>query len=322
MASGQVINVESGSPLKPPEKTSAEAFRQHVPGTIIAASCGTAWNELLVEVVSRRRVEECLLIPAVAEPLIVWVVSGCALVEERELGAGWTGKMVRPGDFFLTTTAAPYELRWQATGPADFVVLHAYLGLPLMARAGQAVDGMAKHVPRLREVSGERDPTLSMLLELVRVELTVHAGSSQLFVGGIAQSLAAHLVRTYAARDQARPAPRGGLPAFRLRRVTDLLAAHLAENLPLVRLAQEAGYSTFHFSRLFKRATGVPPSRYLIRLRTERARRLLRETTKSIIEIGLEVGYTNPSHFAQIFRQEVGSTPSEYRSLPRTPAAN
>ena len=49
--------------------------------------------------------------------------------------------------------------------------------------------------------------------------------------------------------------------------------------------------------------------------RAERARRLLRETNESIIEIGLEVGYTNPDHLAQVFRQEVGSTPSEYRGL-------
>ena len=115
--------------------------------------------------------------------------------------------------------------------------------------------------------------------------------------------------------------PVGALHGFSLgrstkRQVTDLLAAHLAEDLPLARLAQEAGYSTFHFSRLFKRATGVPPSHYLIRLRVERVRRLLRETTESIIEIGLEVGYANPSYFAQIFRQEVGSTPSEYCGLP------
>ena len=116
--------------MKPPEKTSAEAFRQHVPGTVIAASNGTAWHELLVEVACRRRVEDRLLVPAVAEPLIVWIVSGCARVEEREPGAAWTGQTVRPGDFFLTTTATPYELRWQVSGPADFVVLHAYLGLP------------------------------------------------------------------------------------------------------------------------------------------------------------------------------------------------
>jgi AraC family transcriptional regulator len=47
----------------------------------------------------------------------------------------------------------------------------------------------------------------------------------------------------------------------------------------------------------------------------EKARRLLRETDKSVIEIGLDVGYTSPSHFAQLFRREVGISPSEYRSF-------
>ncbi len=48
-------------------------------------------------------------------------------------------------------------------------------------------------------------------------------------------------------------------------------------------------------------------------MRIERARRLLRDTTKPVIEIGLDVGYTSPSHFAQVFRREVGVAPSEYR---------
>jgi len=48
-------------------------------------------------------------------------------------------------------------------------------------------------------------------------------------------------------------------------------------------------------------------------LRINRARQLLRETKKSVIEVALDVGYTNPSHFAQIFRRETGLTPSEYR---------
>jgi AraC family transcriptional regulator len=43
----------------------------------------------------------------------------------------------------------------------------------------------------------------------------------------------------------------------------------------------------------------------------EKARRLLRETDKSVIEIGLDVGYTSPSYFAQLFRREVGISPSE-----------
>jgi AraC-like DNA-binding protein len=66
-------------------------------------------------------------------------------------------------------------------------------------------------------------------------------------------------------------------------------------------------------SRLFKKTTGFAPSQYLIRLRMAHARRLLRETTKSMIDIGLEVGYSSPRHFAQMFRRAVGVTPSEYR---------
>jgi AraC family transcriptional regulator len=43
------------------------------------------------------------------------------------------------------------------------------------------------------------------------------------------------------------------------------------------------------------------------------ARRLLRETDRGIIEIGLDIGYSSPSHFAKVFRKAVGVTPSEYR---------
>lgn len=280
---------------------------------MLASSEGAVWADLLVEIVTRRRVQERLLIPAVAEPLVVWVVSGRAAVEGRDDETPWTGREVCAGDFFLTTTPTPYELRWRAAGPDDFVVMHVYLSLPLMARVQQGADGLRGYAPRLSEVSGGRDDTLSALLELLRAELTADVRHQRWFVGGIAQSLAAHLTHTYAVADQVTPKQTGGLPAFRLHKVTELLAAHLAENLPLARLAEAAGYSPFHFSRLFKKATGLSPSRYLIGLRMERARQLLRETTLSIIEVGLEVGYTNPSHFAQLFRREVGSAPGDYR---------
>ena len=71
--------------------------------------------------------------------------------------------------------------------------------------------------------------------------------------------------------------------------------------------------SEFHFNRMFKRTTGMPPSQYQIKLRIDAARRLLRETSKSVITIANDVGYTNPSHFAQLFRKETGVSPSNYR---------
>ncbi|MGO8586822.1 helix-turn-helix domain-containing protein, partial [Rhizobium ruizarguesonis] len=63
----------------------------------------------------------------------------------------------------------------------------------------------------------------------------------------------------------------------------------------------------------FKKATGLSPSHYLIRQRIAKARQLLQETNISIIEIGMSVGYSSHSHFAQIFRREAGVSPSDYR---------
>jgi AraC family transcriptional regulator len=91
------------------------------------------------------------------------------------------------------------------------------------------------------------------------------------------------------------------------------MAEHVAEEFRLDRLAAQAGLSKFHFQRLFKSATGLSPSRYHINLRMNEARRLLRETKMSIVDVALEVGYTNPSHFAQLFRRETGLSPSDYR---------
>jgi AraC family transcriptional regulator len=99
------------------------------------------------------------------------------------------------------------------------------------------------------------------------------------------------------------------LPAYKLKRVTELMADHMAEDLSLDQLAARVGLSKFHFNRLFKRATRLSPSRYQIELRLNGARRLLRETKKSILNVALEVGYTNPSHFAKLFRRETGLTP-------------
>lgn len=168
----------------------------------------------------------------------------------------------------------------------------------------------------LRDVSGGRDDWVRTLLEQLRTELTSNRTPSQLLVHNLAQALAIHLVRSYRA-----PLPAGrrsnALQAYKLRRVIDLMNQHLAQDFSLAKLAQAAQLSEYHFSRLFKRATGLSPSHYFIRLRIARARQLLLETERSVIYIGLEVGYSSPSHFSQVFRREVGVTPSAYRDPGR-----
>jgi AraC family transcriptional regulator len=150
------------------------------------------------------------------------------------------------------------------------------------------------------------------MMERLREEL-MRRQASPLFVQGIGQTIAVHLARNYAETIGSARSGSPSLPGYKLRRITDWMAEHVAEEFDLARLATQAGLSKFHFHRLFKSATGVSPSRYHLNLRMDVARRLLRETPKSVLAIALEVGYANPSHFAQLFRRETGLSPSNYR---------
>ena len=295
----------------PPERTSPLGLEQYIAGRTLVSGDGPAWDDMFVQVYSRLKKQEPFLVPAVAEPLIVWVISGEAIVEEREIDRDWVTNTVTVGDFFLTRSPTPYEMRWRATGAAPFQVMHLYLSVPLFERVAKDLLGRAAP-PALRDVSGGKDEQLSHLLALIHQELTAEGKGSQLFIQGLAQSLAVHLIRNYASNGSG-----GGrqtaLPGFKLRRAVAYLEEHLAEPFNLAKLSEAVGMSEFHFSRLFKKATGLSPSRYFIRQRVARAQLLLQETDTSIIKIGMSVGYSSPSHFAQVFRRETGLPPSHYR---------
>lgn len=293
--------------------STAEALDERVPGDLVATSKGKPWRDLLVQIFTRRPVQDSLLIPAVPEPLIVWVVSGAARVEERPLEGEWTANEARAGEFFLQTSPRPCELRWRTLTSEPFRVMHVYLGLPLMRKAAIDVHGPGSPLVLLREVSGAADAVIASQLGILRDELLERRAPSTMLVQGLASSLAVHLVRAYASDARHPASPHGGLPAFKIHRVLAAMQARIDQELDLKRLAREVQLSESHFSRSFKKSTGFAPSQYLTRLRMERARRLLRETPTPIVEIGLEVGYASPSHFAQVFRKEVGVLPSDYR---------
>ena len=295
-----------------PHRTSPAGLETYIAGRTLVSGDSPAWADMFVQVFSRLKVQQPFLVPAVAEPLVVWVISGEACVEERDLGGEWTANTVRVGDFFLTRSATPYEMRWRAEGDEPFQVMHLYLSVQLFERVAEEILGKPASTMRLLDISGGSDQQLSHMLELVHAELTAEGQGSQLFVQGLAQTLTVHLIRHYAEYD-AETRPSNALPGAKLRRAIAFMEANLQEPFDLARLAQTTGISAFHFSRLFKKATGLSPSRYFIRQRIAKAQQLLQETDTSIIEIGMSVGYSSPSHFAQIFRRELGVSPSDYR---------
>jgi AraC family transcriptional regulator len=294
-------------------RTSPESFGDYVHGTLLSHGSGKTWNSVLVRLLSHQPSESRLLVPAVAEPLLVWIVSGSARIEERDLGGSWQANDVAVGDFYLTNTSSPYEMRWTTLSPEPFLVMHLYLSLPIYEHAVKDVLGDAGSSFQLRDISGKRDAAVSKLLELIRLEMTESAEPSELYVHGMVQALAIHLVRTYGDNDTSFRRIRGSLPAFKLQRAARLMEAGLAGQFSLQALASEVGLSAFHFSRVFKQSTGYSPSAYFIQLKMTEARKLLMETEKSIVEIALDLGYSSPSHFSQVFKRAVGVRPSEYR---------
>ena len=295
-----------------PETTSAEALDRYAGGTRIAASKGPAWKDVQLSVLALPPVAEVFTMPAVTEPLIVWISSGEAETQERENDGPWLTSHVKRDSLFLTAAGAPYDFRWRTLTSEPFEAVLVLLGLPLFGEALQEVFGANAVHARLRDASGFEDQNLISLLRRLKEEATRPA-ASRLFVRGIAQAIAIHVARNYTALTEDARGETSALPGFKLRRVTDWMAEHLAEEFSLARLAVQAGMSEFHFNRLFKRATGVPPSQYQIRLRMDLARRLLRESQKSVIAVANDVGYSNPSHFAQLFRKETGLSPTIYR---------
>lgn len=90
--------------------------------------------------------------------------------------------------------------------------------------------------------------------------------------------------------------------------------AHLDEELSISELAQMASFSEYHFIRVFSDVVGMTPRKYIINVRMDYAKYLLKTTVLPITEIGYMIGYSSESMFCSSFKKHAGVTPSEYRS--------
>jgi len=103
----------------------------------------------------------------------------------------------------------------------------------------------------------------------------------------------------------------------RLLRAKDRLDAASHEDWPVARLAQVSHVSTAHFARAFKEAFGIPPHRYLLTRRIERAKSLLRDTDLPITDIAFATGWASLGTFGRIFRDITGEAPGALRQRER-----
>jgi AraC family transcriptional regulator len=158
-----------------------------------------------------------------------------------------------------------------------------------------------------------QDTAAQQLMTLLVEDANEGFSTERLYTEYLTQALAVRML--YQGR-QTRPLTnnRGSsaLPGHVLRRVIERMRS-FSGDLSLQTLANESGYSRVHFVRMFRAATGYTPHNYLLHLKLERARQLLRNPSISLIDIALDCGFSSHSHMSRLFHKTVGVTPSAYR---------
>ena len=159
---------------------------------------------------------------------------------------------------------------------------------------------------------GARDRVLEGLALMVRNEFENSDTFSDLYIESVAQMLARHLLRKYAAI--AMPEPRShSLTERELARLHRFVRDRLPSGFSVRELAQAIGTGPSVLARKLSLSTGLSPWRFVEQQRILRAKALLRNGNQPIAAIAAQLGYTDQSHFTNAFRRATGLTPKTYR---------
>lgn len=158
-------------------------------------------------------------------------------------------------------------------------------------------------------------PEVIDTLTALRHELLTGGPGGRLCAESLANVLIVHLIRQLSNRQGSNGGIRGSggrLARHALRSVEEYIYAHLDQDIALADLANVAHLSEFHFARLFKQTTGLPPHQFVIHQRVERAKRLIAARRLSLAQVAVEVGFNDQSQLNRHFKRLVGVTPKRF----------
>jgi AraC family transcriptional regulator len=212
-----------------------------------------------------------------------------------------------------------FRMRWRnRNANRNFRVATAYLPPVMLEEA-------ADHFRRPGQRLEHRIPSSIVINDQVissTITAMVHAaahGAGNLYAEQGTRWLATHLVHAHGQAFELDEDDRqiGAITDARLARVLEYIRANLAEQVSVTELANVAAVSPFHFCRLFSRAVGMSPHRYLVDRRMQKGEALLRTTDIPLTEVASQSGYICSNAFSVAFRRRYGMTPTSYRRTSR-----
>lgn len=274
---------------------------------IDASSAGSGWRSLYASTQREDPFERRCA--AVDDALVVLHIDGPVGIERLSLRAEHA--LVPAGGIHIIPGAMDFTVRLRGS----LRTLHLYVRRAVLEEvAAECVPGDPSRIaliPRL----GETDPLLERLLLAVRDVLQDDHPATACYADHLAHAVAARLIRRHSTlsgvvRDgDRRLAP----PCGEIERAIAFMRQNLARSIDLADIAAVTTFTASHFARRFRLATGVPPHRYLLGLRTDHAAHLLRDTRRPIAGIAEDCGFANQEHLTRVFKRASGTTPGAYR---------
>src|SRR5262245_47307110 len=276
----------------------------HFPGEPCAASAGRRWVGLEALRYRDQPPNETCQPPLSHHSLLLFLQTPT----EFEARSEGISRVVPPpaGSVLVVPAGSPAWWRWGRHSDS----LHVFLEPGLVARVAAEAFDLDPARASIRPLDGLYLPQLRAALGAVNDELAADAPGGRLAGEALANLLAVQLLRHMAAPSRPERGRDGALPRGDLRAVVEYVEEHLDAGLTLAEMAAAAHLSVYHFARQFKAASGLPPHRYVILRRVERARELLRQDRDiSLAEVAARAGFSDQSQFSHHFKRLVGVTP-------------
>jgi AraC family transcriptional regulator len=203
-------------------------------------------------------------------------------------------------------------VRWEWGTKLHFLLMT--LDPEFLNRVAREMLGESGAAIQLEAVDGKYDPVVSNVASALMREVIGGQAGSRMLAESLANVLAVHLIRNYAGRP-AEAAKSNPVPARAVSQAARFIEEHFSSDLDLSDIAGAARMSTFHLTRVFKKAMGVSPHQYLVQVRVNSARALLTSGAgrRSLAEVAAAVGFSDQSHLTRHFKRVLGMTPKQAR---------
>jgi AraC family transcriptional regulator len=286
--------------------------RKYPPSSaLLASSAGLGWSTLSAELRFHGVTEIPAIVPQHVE--ICLVIAGSTEGLVRRAGAGFYQEAApKTGAIWLSPAGVGKEIAITAPIPET---LHLYLPTTLFDRLRDDFNLPAAPAHSIRHAFGIVDDVIDQIGRSILSELADETAASRMYVEAASLMLAARLLQKHCdiGVGEFTEASTHSLDPVRLRRVLDYIDANFRNDITLDHLAGVAGYSAFHFARKFTLAMGIPPHRYISRMRLESAMAELAAGKLPLAQIALNAHFSSQASFTRAFHRATGKTPKEYR---------